>query len=148
MMDLPLMFEPAEKSVEAYNHLTQAYSHSWRMVLLGTLCFALTQLIDVSIFHYLHNKTGEKLLWLRNNVSSITSGFFANMFFWYFAFGHILDNWFASAMAGFTLTTLVNICDTPFMYMAKLIRPLDLSDKLVTFERNAASSGENIEQKP
>lgn len=123
---LPLAFEASEMSTGMFEKMGAIYSHSWRMVLVGTLCFALTQIIDVNIYDYLHKKTGQKMLWLRNNVSSITSALFANLFFWYFALGNIVDDWFATAIAGFILTALVNLLDTPIIYLARLRKPLDI----------------------
>ena len=126
MFQIPLAFNPSALSVTAHEQMSSVYAHSWRMVIVGTLCFALTQVIDVNIYNYLHRKTGENYLWLRNNASSVTSALFANLFFWYFALGHVVDDWFASALAGFFLTAFVNLCDTPFVYLAKLKRPHDL----------------------
>ena len=37
------------------------------------IAYLTAQFIDVHIFHYLKEKTGEKKLWLRNNVSTIIS---------------------------------------------------------------------------
>ncbi len=126
LFQIPLAFEPSELSITIHEQMSAVYAHSWRMVLVGTLGFALTQLIDVNVYNYLHKKTGDNYLWLRNNASSITSALFANLFFWYFALGHIVDDWLASAIAGFLLTAFVNLCDTPFMYLAKLRKPHDL----------------------
>jgi uncharacterized integral membrane protein (TIGR00697 family) len=129
LIQIPLSFAPSAEGTAIHDAISASYAHSWRMVFMGTLCFALTQMIDVSLYDYLHKKTGEKLLWLRNNVSSISSALFANFFFWYFAFGNILNDWVASAWAGFALTAFVNLCDTPFIYLAKRLAPLDVRNK-------------------
>jgi hypothetical protein len=126
LFQIPLALEASEASLEFHAQLQAVYAHSWKMVIWGTICFAITQLIDVNVYNFLHEKTGNKHLWLRNNVSSITSAIFANLFFWYFALGDVVDDWFASAIAGFLLTAFVNLCDTPFMYLAKTRKPLDL----------------------
>jgi uncharacterized integral membrane protein (TIGR00697 family) len=41
--------------------------------LASMIAYLTAQFIDVHIFHYLKEKTGEKKLWLRNNVSTIIS---------------------------------------------------------------------------
>lgn len=127
LFQIPLAFETTAASAELHNKMSAVYAHSWRMTLVGTLCFALTQIIDVNVYNYLKIQTKGRFLWLRNNASSITSALFANLFFWYFALGHVVDDWFASAMAGFFLTAFVNLCDTPFVYLAKLKKPADLA---------------------
>ena len=41
--------------------------------LASMIAYLTAQFVDVHIFHYLKEKTGEKKLWLRNNVSTIIS---------------------------------------------------------------------------
>ena len=41
--------------------------------LASMIAYLSAQFIDVNIFHYLKNKTADKKLWLRNNVSTLIS---------------------------------------------------------------------------
>lgn len=49
------------------------FSPTWRLLFASMLAYLLAQSIDVRIFHWLKNKNGP--LWLRNNVSTMTSQF-------------------------------------------------------------------------
>lgn len=58
-------------------HSQYAFYHIRKLSMGATLAsmiaYLTAQFIDVHIFHYLKEKTGEKKLWLRNNVSTIIS---------------------------------------------------------------------------
>ena len=128
LTQIPLSFTPAEESIAHAQKLMDVFQHSWRMVLTGSIIYFMCQVVDVHVYDYLHRKTGEKYLWLRNNASTLFTTFINNIAFWYFAFGHVLENWFATAIAGYLVTVVVALCDTPFIYMAKKIKPLDLKE--------------------
>ena len=58
-------------------HSQYAFYHirnlSMGATLASMIAYLTAQFVDVHIFHYLKEKTGEKKLWLRNNVSTIIS---------------------------------------------------------------------------
>ena len=103
LIHVPLMFEPTASSSGVFGRLEEVFQHSWRMTIVGTAVFFVSQWIDVHVYDYLHKKTGEKFLWLRNNASTLFTSFIANVGFWGLALGHILDNWFVTAMASLGL---------------------------------------------
>ncbi|MFC1454928.1 queuosine precursor transporter [Candidatus Undinarchaeota archaeon] len=52
-----------------------------RLFIAGLLAFAVSSVLNVLIFNAIKSKTGKKLLWLRNNTSTITSILVANLIF-------------------------------------------------------------------
>ncbi len=125
-IQMVLFLNPSLASTELHNSLGISYQYSVRMIMIGTFVFLLSQMVDIHIYDYLHKKTGEKYLWLRNNASTLFTTFFNNVLFWGLAFGNVLENWFATAMAAYLITVVVALCDTPFIYLAKRIKPVDL----------------------
>ncbi len=121
-----LAFTSVPESEEWHGHLQEVYQYSVRMVLIGACVFMLSQLVDIYIYDYLHRKTGGRFLWLRNNASTLFTTFFNNVLFWWLAFGDVLEDWWSTALAAYFLTVIIALCDTPFIYLAKWIRPLDL----------------------
>ena len=85
----------------------------------------IAQIMDIYIYDYIHKKTGEKFLWFRNNASTLFTTLINNLLFWWLALGNVLDDWFATAIAAYLLTVIIALCDTPFIYIAKKIKPLD-----------------------
>jgi uncharacterized integral membrane protein (TIGR00697 family) len=123
ILHMTLAFTPTESSAQSHEYLSTIYQYSIRMVLVGATVFMIAQFMDIYIYDYLHKKTGEKFLWLRNNASTLFTTFINNMLFWGLALGDVVDDWFASAMAAYVLTVIVALCDTPFIYLAKRIKP-------------------------
>jgi uncharacterized integral membrane protein (TIGR00697 family) len=62
---------------EVFIHSEYAFYHIRKLSMGATLAsmiaYLSAQFIDVNIFHYLKNKTADKKLWLRNNVSTLIS---------------------------------------------------------------------------
>ena len=55
---------------EAYN---QIFGPTWRLFFASMTAYLLAQTIDVSVFHWIKQHTGEGKLWLRNNASTMIS---------------------------------------------------------------------------
>lgn len=124
-IQLVLSFTPTEASVAWHSDLSTIYQYSVRMVLIGATVFMIAQFLDIYIYDFIHQKTGEKFLWLRNNASTLFTTFINNILFWWLALGNVVDNWFASAIAAYFLTVIIAVSDTPFIYLAKKIKSFD-----------------------
>lgn len=65
------------KNNKVFIHSEYAFYHIRKLSMGATLAsmiaYLSAQFIDVNIFHYLKNKTADKKLWLRNNVSTLIS---------------------------------------------------------------------------
>lgn len=92
--------------------------------LAGFLC---SQNIDVFLYHFIWRKTGEGKgkLWLRNNGSTLISQLVDTVIFTTLAFwGTYPREVFISIMVTtYVFKAAVAVLDTPFMYLARTIRP-------------------------
>ena len=57
-------------SDDTYN---QVFQNAWRVIAASMLAYITAQLIDVRLFHFWKNITGGRMLWVRNNFSTIIS---------------------------------------------------------------------------
>ena len=66
-------------------------------------------------------KTQSRMLWLRNNISTIICNCLENFLFMFFAFVNIYDlNTIISMAIGTSIIEIIiAICDTPFLYLAQ-----------------------------
>lgn len=98
-------------------------------VTFASLCgYICSQNIDVFLYHLIWKKSGntDKYLWLRNNGSTLVSQavdtvIFTSLAFW----GVYPTNVFISILlTTYLFKAIVAICDTPFMYLARKIKPI------------------------
>lgn len=89
-----------------------------RISIVSALMFLLANLVDIAIYNLIRKK--RKALWLRNNVSTITSNCLENFLFITLAFYGQMP--FADLMMIALGTTIIevitSVCDTPFLYLA------------------------------
>lgn len=91
--------------------------------------FVCSQNIDVFLYHFIWGKTGdnEKKLWLRNNGSTLISQavdtiIFTGLAFW----GTYPTGVFVSILlTTYLFKAVVALLDTPFIYLARKIKPMD-----------------------
>lgn len=67
------IYLPPNVRFELNTEYSQIFGSSIRIMLASLLAFGLSQFNDVFVFHYLKKKTDGKMLWLRNNLSTIIS---------------------------------------------------------------------------
>lgn len=100
-----------------------------RITTASLLGFILSQNIDVFLYHYIWSRTGNgsEKLWLRNNGSTLTSQLIDTVIFTTVAFwGVYPGNVFLSIMiTTYVFKAIVALFDTPFMYLARKIVPLN-----------------------
>ena len=95
-------------------------------IIVGSItAFLVSQLIDVTIFHFVKNRTGKKMIWLRSTGSTIISQLFDSFIVLGIAFwlpGKIDTKMFvASAFTGYTVKLLIAIGLTPLIYLGHYI---------------------------
>lgn len=100
-----------------------------RVAVASFIGYACSQTIDVFLYHYIWEKTGQKTekLWIRNNLSTLTSQAVDTIVFTTLAF---LGTYPTKVFVSILLTTylfkaVVAILDTPFAYIARKIKPLE-----------------------
>jgi len=98
------------------------FTLSPRIVAASMITYLISQNLDIVLFEKIKEKTGEKMLWLRNNGSTFVSQFVDSTIFTFLAFygvpgfeaiwSIILFTWF--------IKIIVAVMDTPFMYLSKM----------------------------
>ena len=84
------------------------------------MAYLAAQYVDIQIFHFWKNLTKGRMLWLRNNFSTITSQFIDTftVVFLLCTFGKIeWDKFPGLLLSGFVFKALVALTDTPLFYL-------------------------------
>jgi len=92
-------------------------------IIVGSIAaFLVSQLIDVTVFHYVKIRTGKKMLWLRSTGSTVISQLFDSFIVLGIAFwlpGKMdTTMYIASAFTGYSIKLLIAIGLTPVIYLA------------------------------
>ncbi|MFD2762123.1 queuosine precursor transporter [Lentibacillus juripiscarius] len=92
---------------------------SFRVIAASLISYIASQNLDVSIFHRLKARHGESKLWLRNNLSTMTSQLIDTVLFITVAFWGIVP---FSVLAGMVVTQYlvklgIALIDTPIVYL-------------------------------
>jgi len=124
LMQLTLHFIPFEPD-EYSESIRVIFSLFPRITFASIVAYLISQSHDVWFFAKLKKKHKGKHLWLRNNLSTITSQLIDNIIFTSIAFigvvpGEIIIQIFFTSLI---LKYLVAVFDTPFIYLAKKIKP-------------------------
>ncbi|MCA9249927.1 MAG: queuosine precursor transporter [Phycisphaerales bacterium] len=111
--------DPAQEPMMFFFNAT-AYP---RIVCASMASYLLSQLLDVQIYQALHNRTGEKKLWLRTNASTWLAQAFDTTFFTFAGlWGTVITTWpeFRDAVLfAYIIKIAVALLDTPFLYLTK-----------------------------
>jgi uncharacterized integral membrane protein (TIGR00697 family) len=91
-------------------------------IIVGSItAFLVSQLIDVTIFHFVKNRTGNKLIWLRSTGSTVISQLFDSFIVLGIAFwmtGKMTtDVFIVSAFTGYFVKLIIAILLTPLIYL-------------------------------
>lgn len=108
----------------AHESMETLFSLNLRISIASAVMYFISNMLDVILFDKLKQKTDGKMLWLRNNVSTILCNCLENFFFIGLAFYGIYDMQTILIIAGSTsvIEMIVALCDTPFLYLAKKIK--------------------------
>ncbi|MBQ4340483.1 MAG: queuosine precursor transporter [Firmicutes bacterium] len=123
-----LLYTPSQNDW-AFPYFEALFTNTPRIVIAGFLVGALVQKIDVFLYHkwwgYTEKKFGskDKMLWLRNNGSTLISQFINAVLFNIAAFA---GTYSFSTLATIIISTyiiymIVTLLDTPFVYLARKI---------------------------
>ena len=93
-----------------------------QLIIVGSItAFIISQLIDVSIFHFFKRKTGHKHIWLRSTGSTVISQLFDSFIVLGIAFWipGIMDTktFIFSAMTGYSVKLGIAVLMTPAIYL-------------------------------
>lgn len=93
-----------------------------QLIIIGSIAaFLVSQLIDVSIFHFVKNRTGNKMIWLRSTGSTVISQLFDSFIVLGIAFylPGIMDTktYIISGFTGYSVKLVIAILMTPMIYL-------------------------------
>jgi hypothetical protein len=126
IMQVTLMFIPNSSDTMA-PHLAAIFGFMPRIALASLAAYICSQMYDVWMYAFIKKYHGRKLLWLRSNVSVIFSQLIDNTMFTIIAFYGIFswDIILQIYVTSLMLKIIVSFVDTPFLYLARNIKPED-----------------------
>ena len=114
-------YVPAMESSPVDNAtFTQVFSLSPLAVLASMIAYLLAQFVDIRIYHFWKKLTNGKMLWLRNNFTTIASQFLDtfSVVCLLSVFGVLpWDLFFGLVLSGFIFKVIVALLDTPLLYL-------------------------------
>ena len=127
MMSLALLYQPstqlgtAEISKEIHNAFATIINFTPRFLIGSLLAYYISQRFDVWAFHYIKQQTCEKHLWLRNNLSTMSSQIIDTTIYSLVAWWGIVDLKTAIqlGLVKYLFKIIISIIDTFFIYWAK-----------------------------
>jgi uncharacterized integral membrane protein (TIGR00697 family) len=103
------------------NQFTAVFGQSLWIIIGSITAFLVSQLIDVTIFHFVKNRTGNKMIWLRSTGSTVISQLFDSFIVLGIAFwmtGKMTTEVFIlSAFTGYFVKLIIEVFLTPFIYL-------------------------------
>lgn len=134
---------PVYQDQEAFQTI---FSAGFRVTLASLTAYIVSQNLDVTIFHKLKEKHGEKKLWIRNNASTMASQLVDTVIFITIAFYGIMPISALLVLIGtqYIFKFVVALVDTPIVYLLVAIcrriearkeknsRPLTNSDAVIS----------------
>jgi len=121
-INLSIGAAPADRFAETNPAFVTIFSNSARIFLASIVAFILSQFHDIWAFEYWKKKTNGKMLWLRNNLSTMVSQFIDTILFMFIAFYHISPKFDAGfiwqlIIPYYILKIILALADTPFVYL-------------------------------
>ena len=114
---------PAAKGISPVSdeQFQAVFGQSMWIIVGSIIAFMFSQLIDVTVFWFFKNKTGDQKIWLRTTGSTIISQLFDSFIVLGIAFwlpGKInFDTFITSALTGYTFKLIIAIVLTPLIYL-------------------------------
>lgn len=107
---------PVYQDQEAFQTI---FSAGFRVTLASLTAYIVSQNLDVTIFHKLKEKHGEKKLWIRNNASTMASQLVDTVIFITIAFYGIMPISALLVLIGtqYIFKFVVALVDTPIVYL-------------------------------
>lgn len=126
LMQIALLFKP-DVSDFAQPHFIAIFSLMPRVALGSVIAYLISQHHDIWAFHELKKKTKGKKLWLRNNLSTMLSQLIDSVIFCSVAFIGLWswNIWWQVLITTYIFKFIVAVLDTPIIYLAKKINPID-----------------------
>jgi hypothetical protein len=123
IMQICIQFIPDETDFLSKN-ITAIFSFLPRIALASLTAYLISQSHDVFFYARLKKRHKKRYLWVRNNLSTVTSQLIDNTIFTLIAFVGVFS-WDIIAqifVTSYILKVIVATCDTPFIYLARKIK--------------------------
>ncbi len=104
----------------------QAVFGQSQLIIIGSIvAFLISQLIDVTVFHFVKKKTGNKMIWLRSTGSTVISQFFDSFIVLGIAFylpGIMnFETYVISGFTGYFVKLIIAVLMTPLIYLGHFL---------------------------
>ena len=127
MLSLALLFLPSDKSgtaefsADIHDAFATIVNFTPRFVAGSLIAYYISQSFDVWAFHKIKQFTGEKWLWLRNNLSTMSSQILDTVIYSLVAWWGVVDLKTALEIGAvkYVFKLIIAIIDTAFVYWAK-----------------------------
>lgn len=127
MLSLALLYLPSNRpdtaafSTSIHEAFATIVNFTPRFIFGSLLAYYVSQSFDVWAFHKIKNITGERWLWLRNNLSTMTSQVIDTLIYSLVAWWGIVDLKTALALGAvkYVFKIVIAMIDTVFLYWAK-----------------------------
>ena len=122
---LSVQFKPSSitgSALEVHNAISTLAYYSPAFVIGSLTAYLISQTFDVWFYHKIKSYTGESKLWLRNNLSTMTSQLIDTMIYqvtWVVATGMDWSTAFMLAATKYVFKVLIALVDTIFIYWVK-----------------------------
>ena len=127
MMSFSMLYLPsqmpatAEFSANVHNAFATILNFTPRMIIGSLIAYAISQSFDVWAFHKIKAVTGDRWLWLRNNLSTMSSQVIDTAIFTLIVWAPIvgIKSALGLGFAKYILKLVIAMIDTAFIYWAK-----------------------------
>ncbi|MDD6488804.1 MAG: queuosine precursor transporter [Clostridia bacterium] len=124
-----MLYNPSE-SDWVMPSISAVFSNTPRMMISSLVVYAISQFIDVRLYHlwwkFTDKKCGDnkKFLWVRNNGSTLLSQLINTVLFTLFAFYGTYDfgTLISIMLSSYIIFVITSLCDTPFVYIARRMK--------------------------
>jgi queuosine precursor transporter len=126
-----LHFVPVPDSDDVSIAMETLFSAVPRIAVASFTAYAIAQSLDIWLYHYIREKTTERLLWVRNNGSTLVSQLVDSVVFFSLAFAGTvpLNVLIKIIFTGYLLKILVALMDTPLIYLSYIVKGLPIPKK-------------------
>lgn len=120
---IALLYTPSEFDY-AHDAMQVLFSLNLRISIASAIMYYIANMADIYIYSRFKRKTGNKKIWLRNNVATILCNCLENFGFIGLAFAGIYDfeTIITIAFSTSIIEMVVALLDTPFLYLSRHIR--------------------------
>jgi hypothetical protein len=123
LSQITLLFTPNEIDT-VHSAMRVLFGLTPRVCISSITMSFLANFADVYLYNYLMKKFDGKVMWLRNNISTIICNCLENFLFVFLAFFcvYTVKELVMISISTCIIEIIVAICDTPFLYLAKKIK--------------------------